>query len=96
MKDITEFQPVVYQSFVNTIHSTPLAASPCHLKSHKEGLVVLWVFWHNLAAGSSQQFLLLNGWGPRGEKQEAESLPEGTAAVLKGTELNMSALAGSV
>lgn len=49
--------------------------------------------WHNLAAGSASLFFFLVDGG--GRKVE-EGLPEGTAAVPKGTEPNMSALAGSV
>lgn len=54
------------------------------------------VFGHNLTAGSHQPFLFLDRWRPKEGKRAEDSLPEGTAAVPKGTELNMSALAGSV
>lgn len=89
---MTGFQPPAYQSLVSILLPAHGSFSVSPEESQGENGHPTGV-WHNLAAGSASLFFFLVDGG--GRKVE-EGLPEGTAAVPKGTEPNMSALAGSV
>ena len=89
---MTGFQPPAYQSLVSILLPAH-GSSSVSTEESQEGNGHPTGVWHNLAAGSvSLFFFLVDGGGRKVE----EGLPEGTAAVPKGTEPNMSALAGSV
>lgn len=93
--DTPKSQPTASHRFVNTPPPPSGGFSTSSEESRGEAGGSTGV-WPNWTAGSSQPFLSPGGGRPEEGKQVEGRLPEGTAAVPKGTELNMSALAGSV